>query len=155
RANCELSCLRIKGRDIRSLIAKNPTFGMAFANVLRNKQRIFREYDAFINHLFTKVNLGFVPLREMITTYLNLESIIHPLARSQSIDFDALNYVLSRLPKSITKISSIFLTVQLPDMYSNIVQSIQLETKRSKKRKFFELIPGKSIVLLRDRETDI
>ncbi len=155
RANGQLTCVRIEGDDIRTLISANPAFGMAFAAALRNKQRVFRGYDAFTNLLFSKVNTGFVSLRELTEAYLDLGSILHPHARQLSIDFGALDYALSRLPYEITRITSFFLTEELPGMYRSIKDGIQLKTKRSRKRKFLEVLPGKCLVLLRDRETDI
>lgn len=155
RANGRLTCARVAGRDIRELVSTSPAFRMAFATALREKQRVFHGYEAFTNKLFSKVNTGFVSLRELIDVYLDLDSILHPHARQGAIDFDALGYAMSRLPGDITRITSFFFAEVLPDMYRSTQDRIRLDTKRARKRIFLEVLPGKCLVLLRDRETDI
>lgn len=155
RANGRLTCARVAGRDIRELVSTSPAFRMAFATALREKQRVFHGYEAFTNKLFSKVNTGFVSLRELIDAYLDLDSILHPLARQDKIDFDSLGYTMSRLPGNITRITSFFFAEELPDMYRSIQDRIRLDTERARKRKFLKVLPGKCLVLLRDRETDI
>jgi CRP-like cAMP-binding protein len=155
RSNGTSTCARIDGSQIRALIEANPAFSMAFSVVLRDKQRIFRGYETFTNLLFSRMNTGFVSLRELTDSYLDLESILHPRARKHEIDFGSLEYAMNRLPEEITRMTSFFLTEVLPDMYQLTQDRLQLRTQRSRKRKFLEVLPGKCLVLLRDLETDV
>ncbi len=155
RASGNTKCVQLTGDDIRAAVQTNHSFGSAFAFNLLNKQRIFHGYEVFMNLLFSKVAQGYLSLDELIPGYLGLNSILHEHARQPEIDFGALGYALSRLPNDITRLSTLLLTEDFADMYRGIQNEIRLPSKRSSKRKFFEIMPGKCTVQLRDRKTDI
>jgi hypothetical protein len=147
-------CLSFTGKDIRRLIAKNPTFCQAFAAALRTKQRIFQGYDNFVNLLFSQAQGGLVKIRDLMEGYRGLRSILHPGGHQEEIDFEALYYVLPRLPEDITSTSALFLSEDLPEMYRKVREQVRASSRRAKKREFYGILPGKSLILLRDGMTD-
>ena len=122
---------------------------------MRKKQRIFHGYDAFVNLLASQVDTGVLQLRNIVEAYRGLNSILHRGARQEALDLDALSYVMPRLPMNITSALSLYLAEDLPDMYRPVREAIRAASHRAKKREFYEVLPNKFLVLLRDRMTDI
>lgn len=154
-----LSYYRIPGDLLRRLVGQNPLFKRAFASSLRNKQRIFHGYDAFMGLITTQEARGVVQLDEFIETYRGLRSVLHRTEDNGAedndrIDFDALAYVLPRLPDHITSLFVLHLVEDLPEAYLQVQETLQASTQRAKKRRFYSLLPGKCLVLLRDRLSD-
>jgi DNA-binding response OmpR family regulator/CRP-like cAMP-binding protein len=149
-----VSCFSLPGEVIRNLVAKNSIFRQAFATTFRDKIRIFRGYEIFVNHLFSEMEKSGVKLGDLIESYRELHSILHKGASAQAIDFAALAYAIPRLPQSITSVSALYLAEHLPDMYQEIREEIQIPSLRAQKRKFYAIAPGKIMVLLRDHTTD-
>lgn len=150
-----LKYYRLAGEDMRTLVRQNAIFRQAFASVLDNKQRIFHGYDTFVNRLTTQEASGVVQLRDLIEAYRGLRSILHQANVGSSIDFDALRYVLPRLPDHITSTFALRLVEDLPEAYAQVDDVLQAASQRARKRRFYKLAPGKSLVLLRDRLSDL
>ena len=147
-------CFVLDGADIRELVKTNLTFSRAFASVFRHKYRLLAGYDAFLHLLFTKAEGEVVLLSDLVKAYQGLQSILHQAGSHHRLDFDALAYTLPRLPNSITAISSLILADELPAMYSTVEAGIRLSSRRAKRRRFYEILPGKALVVLRDHMTD-
>jgi CRP-like cAMP-binding protein len=148
------SCIVFRGEDIRRLVRQNGKFCRAFASVLRSKQRIFQGYDHFIRLLFHGTEGRLVELRDLVGAYRGMQSILHRGAVDPAIDFDALGYVLPRLPQEITSASVVLLAEELPEAYREVRSLIRVVAERGKKREFFRDLPGRLLILLRDGMTD-
>ena len=118
------TCLRIKGNDIRSFLKKNLSFHYAFSSALRYKQQIFLAYQMFVDFLREKMKLKTFSLDEILPLYKDLHPILHRGAADAAIDFQALQYALSKLPKDITSSSFIVLAEYLPETYQPLVEDI-------------------------------
>lgn len=153
-ADGPVKCIVVSGSEVRALIEGNCSFSQAFAAALRTKQRIFLGYDNFVNLLFTQAESGLVKIRELIEAYRELNSVLHQAGAADEIDFDALAYVLPRLPENLTAMSALFLTEDLPDMYRKVRDAARISAQRATKREFYEVLPGKGLILLRDETTD-
>jgi CRP-like cAMP-binding protein len=149
-----LKYYRINGEMLRTLVRQNPLFSLAFASSLRNKQRIFHGFEAFMGLVTTQEAQGVVQLSDLIESYRGLRSVLHRTNEEHRIDFDALAYVLPRLPDHITSLFVLHLVEDLPEAYMQVQDTLQATSRRAKKRRFYTLLPGKCLVLLRERFTD-
>lgn len=149
-----LSYYPLAGADVRTLVEANRSFRRAFASILRNKQRIFHGYDTFVSLLSMRQASGQVQLSELISAYHGLGSVLHQSGPDQDIDFDALTYVLPRLPDNITATAVLYLAEDLPELVEPIQLTLKAKSQRGSKRYFYDLLPGKSLVLLRDHLSD-
>lgn len=153
-ARTPLTFIRLDGHVLRDLVKKNPLFRRAFASVLRNKQRVFHGYDTFMGLISTREAQGVVQLNDFADSYRELRSVLHHWDDGDQIDFDALAYVLPRLPDHITSLFVLHLVEDLPEAYLQVQDILQASTQRAKKRRYYSLLPGKCLVLLRDRLSD-
>jgi hypothetical protein len=135
-------------------VGQNPLFSRAFASSLRNKQRIFHGFEAFTGLVTTQEIQGVAQLSDFIDSYRGLRSVLHRTDERHQIDFDALAYVLPRLPDHITSLFVLHLVEDLPEAYLQVQDTLQATSRRAKKRRFYTLLPGKCLVLLRERLTD-
>ena len=153
-AQGEVACAVLSGADVRRLAHENSQFSQAFATALRSKQRLFQGYEAFVNRLFMQMDAGLIQLRDMVTLYRDLNPILHAANHEQTLDLEALAYVIPRLPAGITATLAILLTEDMPEMYRPVRQLIRADSRRVKKREFYQVLPNKLLALLRDRTTD-
>jgi CheY-like chemotaxis protein len=144
----------LSGEDIRTLVVQNSMFSQAFATILRNKQRLFHGYETFVNLLFTQVDKGFIQLWDLVEVYRELHPVLHPGSFQSEPDFNALGYVIPRLPESITSAQALVLAESLPKMYQPVREALRSPSQRAKKRDFYDVLPNKILALLRDRTTD-
>jgi hypothetical protein len=70
------------------------------------------------------------------------------------LDFNALGYIMPRLPETITSTLTIHLAEYLPMMVHPVRDALRSVSQRAKKRDFYNILPNKIIMLLRDRTTD-
>jgi CRP-like cAMP-binding protein len=149
-----VDCFVLAGADIRALVKTNSTFSRGFANVFQHKHRIFAGFETFQNVLFAGMTSGALALNDLLDGYLALKSILHTHATDSVIDFDALDYVLPRLPDNVTTLSDLILTEELPAIYRDVQDVIRLPSQRSSKRGFYAIAPGKTLTVLRDSSSD-
>lgn len=147
-------CLPIPGAMMRQLVTTNPALNHAFATALADKQRIFHAYEAFVNLVFSRVHHGVIHLRELLDAYRRLDSILHRASDQEDVDLNALAYVLPRLPEKITATSALYFSEDLPEMYQPVQEQARARSRRGRKRHFYHVLPGKDLILLRDRMTD-
>jgi CheY-like chemotaxis protein len=150
----DVRCFALHGEDVRSLVASNAMFRHAFATALRTKHHIFRGYEAFTNLLFTQAEEGRLHLDDLIDAYRGLHSVLHHGSASKELDLDALAYIMPRLPGNITSVQTLYLAEELPSMFQEADEHFDLSARRAKKRKFYEILSNKVLVLLRDPMTD-
>lgn len=144
-ASNEVQCILIPNKDILYFLKVNLSFGYAFAELLRYKQKIFNNHGKFINLLLMKKNKGVFKLEDIIAAYKKIFPILHVGSQGPEIDFNALSYVLSHLPNNITAQQRLVLTESLPSNYPSI---------KNEKHNFIEFAQGKIFAILRDDTTD-
>ena len=153
-AGHDVSCIRMRGEDIRSLLKRNLSFNYAFSSSLRYKQQIFSAYQLFINSLYKKKELKAFTLNDILPLYKNLHPILHQGSANPAIDFPALQYSLSKLPSEITTSSLIVLAEYLPETYHHLLGTVITKSNKANRKHFYQILPGKILILLRDEITD-
>jgi CRP-like cAMP-binding protein len=91
-AHTPLKYYQVSGELMRALVGQNPLFSRAFASSLRNKQRIFHGFEAFMGLVTTQEAQGVVRLSDLIGSYRGLRSVLHRTDEEHRIDFDALAF---------------------------------------------------------------
>lgn len=150
----ETTCLVVNGSLLRTLINNNLRFCYGFGSLLRNKQKIFLAFDRFINLLFSKQIQEKFNISDIIPAYKRLLPILHRHCRDEMLDFFALRFVVSKLPKQLTRIDQIELARHLPKSYQIVEDVSHFQSKKISKQVFYEVFPGKFFILLRDDTTD-
>jgi CRP-like cAMP-binding protein len=149
-----VSCLRIKGEDIRSLLKENLSFYYAFSSSLRYKQQIFSAFQLFLNVIHDKKRQKTFALHELLPLYKNLHPVLHQGLTKKTIDFPALQYALSKLPREITSSSLVVLAEYLPEPYEHLHETLISKSSQVHRKYSCPILPGKILVLLRDETTD-
>jgi CRP-like cAMP-binding protein len=145
----------LEPEEFLGLIKASAPFAQALGNTLREKQGLFRAFDAFMAALQHGASNNAFDLKELVARYEALEPALHPHAREARIDFAALTYVLKRLPAQITETFAIYLTDTLPPRLLCADELFEPVPTDARRRTVYELMPGKSLVLLRDGVSDL
>lgn len=149
-------CVSLGGARFMRLVRESRTFAQALADILRDKQGIFAAFDAFMAELLQGVALQELSLRRILPRYKLLEPALHPhVADPSTIDFGALTYAIRRLPENVTTTFAWFLADNLPLLYSAPGETFRAVTTDARPRGVYEMLPGKSMVLLRDGLSDL
>jgi len=149
-ATTQVVYLKISASLIFSLLKRNPYFCSAFAFALREKQKIFSHFNSYLSLLMTlKANRVFA-INEIISAYESLSPILHRGCHQKNIDFNALYYAVSRLPDNLTSMHLLVLSEDILSFYKIVEKHIKLDAEKGKKVNFFEVLPGKVLILLRD-----
>lgn len=149
-------CARIDGATFLSLFAKSPPFALAFSNILRDKQGIFYTFDQFMAELLHGLSRGWINVKALVAHYKALRPALHAHVNDPvTFDFGALAYAIPRLPENITTTFTFFLTDNLPVLYSEPDSVFKLVPIKARRRTVYEMLPGKSMVLLRDGLSDL
>lgn len=156
RAVSAATCAVIEGDRFLALLGESPAFGQALGNILREKQGLFRAFDAFMAELLHGVAEQHVNFRELRRRFLRLQPALHHHAQDRDvIDVEALSYALRRLPDNITRCYMIYMTDNLDELLARPAgRFIEIETA-ARRRTVFEMVPGKIMVLLRDGISDL
>jgi hypothetical protein len=154
RALSEVKCILLSLDTLEELLNNHQQFSLTIAKALRNHQGVFAPIENFCLTLEQAAKKGTLILADFETTYKNTNPALHPKIHCNEIDFNAWSYSLNRLPNNITMTHNIFLTRHLPALYNSIKNQQQVST-RYRRRASWSLSPGKSLVILRDRQTDL
>ena len=145
----------LSGDEFLELIHSSRSFAQAFGAILREKQRIFDAFDQFIAELMRGIGNGSIDIRRLLPLYRILEPALHPGANVPEIDFPALKYAVSRLPKNVTRNFIYLLTDDLLFEFSMPDATFVSIPTSARRRNVWEMLPGKSMVLLRDGLSDL
>lgn len=153
-ANGQVKCFSVNSEHIISLAKENIYFCQAMASSLQSKHKIFENFDSYINLLKNMRFKKIFEVKEIVKSYQLLSPILHVGCRMKEIDFNALSYVVARLPENVVSMNCLFLSEDLPEFCKMIKKNIQLNSEKSKKVSYFEIMPGKIMTLLRDDLSD-
>ncbi|MFO0660061.1 MAG: cyclic nucleotide-binding domain-containing protein [Polyangiaceae bacterium] len=143
------------GSRFLALIQGSPTFARAIADLLRSKQKILVAFDQFLAQLTMAAGVGEIRFGSLLRTYRNLEPALHPALASNEIDFGALLYAVRRLPENATRTFVFFLTDTLPQVWDAPGKAFHEVASGVRPRGVYEVMPGKSMVLMRDGTSDL
>lgn len=90
----------------------------------------------------------------LLNYYRKMDSCLHPFALSPTLDTNAWLYAIRRLPQNVTSTLVFFITTKNPEVLSHPEVSSPVKTA-SRPRQIFQTMPGKSVAVLRDLETDL
>ncbi len=146
---------KLDGAVLIQLLSDSPVFARAFADILREKQGLFADFDKFLAELQHGASRGHITIPRLLHLYRPLKSALHRKVNSTEIDFDALNYAIRRLPENVTRTLSWFLVSDLPYLYSDAENTFPAIHTDARRRAVWEMLPGKNLVLLRDGMSDL
>ena len=155
-ASQEVRLRSVEAADFLGLIHEEAAFAHALGSVLRERQGLFRAFDAFLAELMHGVSHDVVHMRELVRRYRELEPAIHPLAlEDEALDFDALRYAIKRVPEGIFSYYMIYLTDVIHDHLEAPTQQFRRVETSARRRVVYEMAPGKLMVILRDGVSDL
>lgn len=156
RAVERVRALSIPGERFLRLVHESTPFAQALGSILRDKQGIFTPFDHFRFELLRAVSKGSVDLHRLLPYYEDLRPALHPHASDvDTIDLGALSYAVRRLPDNLTRTLSFYLTEALPALYNEPDSRFEAVDTAGRRRAVYEMMPGKSMVLVRDGISDI
>jgi CRP-like cAMP-binding protein len=149
-------CLVLSGERFLTLVAESPPFAQALARILREKHRIFEPLERFLAEVEAGIARGEIGLRQLLPLYAASAPALHPwLGDPARVDWGALSYAVRRLPANATATLAWFLTDDMPEHYARLARQLPEIPTEARPRTVLELVPGKSMVLLRDGLSDL
>jgi hypothetical protein len=155
RAESDTRCCSMEGERFLRLLRDSKAFALSFGTILKDEQGIFSAFERFSAELMKEMTQGYVDIRKLSGFYADLEPALHPLALSQEIDFSALTYAVRRLPENVTRNFAFLLTDDLPTEFGSPAQIFKAIPSKARRRDIWEMIPGKSMVMLRSGTSDL
>jgi CRP-like cAMP-binding protein len=151
--DCQTACM--PGETFLELLRDEPHMAHALTFILRDKQGVFTDFDRFLAEVKLGASRGHLVIGKLLPIYRRLRPSLHPLCESSSIDFSALAYVVRRLPTNVATTFVWFATDEMPDRYAASRELFRDTTARARRRVTWEMMPGKSMILLRDGMSDL
>ena len=148
-------CAKIPAATFLDVTAESASFRRALATVLRDKQGIFFAFDEFMAELMHGAAELRFDMREIVRRYRALRPSLHRHVGGSAIDVGALAYAMRRLPVNIGRTLALFLTNDFPQLYEPMSGRFLEVSTAARRRAVFEMMPGKSMVLLRDSVSDL
>ncbi len=139
-----------------SMLRGSRAFAQALGSVLRDKQGVFQAFDHFDAELKRAVAQGYINITRITPLYRALNPAIHRgAADDRYIDFGALIYAVRRLPQNVTHTFGYLLVDELPQAYTPPEHFFRVINTDARRRDVWEMLPGKSMVLLRSGLSDL
>lgn len=154
QAQNRVNCMIIDGDTLRKHIHTNINFRYSFSSILRHKHKLFGNYDGFIHLLMQMKDEKRFFVLELLEDYKLLLPSLHSRCTDEAIDFSVLSYVISRFPQQLHILNELILVLDLPSQYESIKDKISITAVVQSKRSFYEILPGRILVVLRDDLTD-
>ncbi|MFN2312404.1 MAG: cyclic nucleotide-binding domain-containing protein [Spirochaetia bacterium] len=156
RAMQEAQIAVLTGDTFLSLLRGSRAFAQALGTVLREKQGVFQAFDHFDAELKRAVAQGYINITRITPLYRALNPAIHRgAADDRYIDFGALMYAVRRLPQNVTHTFGYLLVDELPQAYTPPEHFFRVIHTTARRRDVWEMLPGKSMVLLRSGLSDL
>jgi len=143
------------GDILLELLREQPAFAQGLGAALRQKQGIFVPFERFLAELQHGATQGHIVLPKLLHRYYPLVSALHRGCNDEAIDFGALGYAVARLPKNIGSTLQLLLTEEVPYLYQDPNGIFEVIETPARRRSVWEIMPGKSLVLLRDGWSDL
>ncbi len=156
RAVEPVRCFAMTGERFLRLLRESRPFAHALGTILRDKHGIFAAFDHFTAELVRGAARGHIDIPELLPRYQELEPALHPFAEDMGrIDLSAFAYAIRRLPENVTRTFGYLLTDDLPGIYSSPDLLFRKVATSARRRDVWEMLPGKSMVLLRNGLSDL
>lgn len=151
----ETICYAVPAEPFLRLIRSSRAFAESLGSILQDKQGIFAAFSSFSAEIMRAINRGFLDIRGMLRHYRALRPALHPLLKSREIDFGALLYAVRRLPSNVSRNHTYLLTDDLPMEFADPELLFTSVGSAARRRDVWEILPGKSMVLLRSGMSDM
>ena len=156
RALGEVRALAIPGDRFLDVIEESTAFAQALGAILRDKQGVFAAFTRFRVALLQQIAGGSVDLERLLPLYEALQPALHPdVSDPRKTDAGGLAYAVRRLPDNLTRTLSFYLTDILPKMYADPDNRFRAVPTAARRRSVYEMLPGKSMVLVREGISDV
>lgn len=156
RAVGDCRCLAIAADDLNELITGDVAFAQALANILRERQGIFRGFELFDAELTRGIGYGHISIQKLVPLYQALAPALHPHANDpERLDVGALDYAVRRLPHNISATFAFLIRDELPSVYQRPDEFFPAILTDARRRAVWEILPGKNLFLTRTGESDI
>ena len=155
RALAPVRAFALPGERFLALIDESPPFAQAMRDILRDKQKILAAFDEFLAEVLSGVARGELHMPTVIARYRALVPALHGLLHAPEVDHAALLYAARRLPDNVTRTFAFFLTDNIPAVWTDPSRSFSPVRSDVRPRSVYEMLPGKSMVLLRDGLSDL
>lgn len=151
----ETICYAVPAGPFLELIRSSRAFAESLGSILQDKQGIFAAFTSFSAEIMRAINRGFLDIRGMLRHYRALRPALHPLLKSREVDFGALLYAVRRLPSNVSRNHTYLLTDDLPTEFADPDELFPSVGSAARRRDVWEILPGKSMVLLRSGMSDM
>ncbi len=156
RASTVVRVAALQPQTLHQLLRSQPAFAQALGAVLREKHGILLPFERFLTELRHSAAKGHVVIARLLYRYRQLNPALHPHAQDPNrIDFGALSYALARLPDNIGDTLTLMLTENMPYLYSQPKSAFKAVGTAARRRTVYEMMPGKSMVVMRDGLSDL
>lgn len=150
----------IKPNDFLDILCPFSKFSKFISRNILNKDKVFSELDEFKSYVLHCVDNKNIDIDKLISLYKKIDSCLHTKACSNSeIDFNAWSYAINRLPSNIFTTFTYILINKIPAIFSTkekvameLIPKVQTELRN---RDVFKYMEGKSMVIVRELETDV
>jgi CRP-like cAMP-binding protein len=143
------------GSVMRALVLDNPAFAQAVGSRMRDRQRLFEPFERFLAAIRHESSRGHIVIARLLPIYQDLRPALHRGLAGPGIDFDALSYAVRRLPDNITGTFTLFATDIVPWLYTAADQAFIPMDTAARRRTAYAMMPGKSLIMLRDGLSDL
>ena len=155
RAVTPVTLQSFPGDLLLDLLREQPAFAQGLGAILRDKQAIFIPFERFLSALRHDASEGHIVLPQLLHAYRQLDSALHRGCQDTRIDFSALSYAVARLPRNIGSTLQLLLTENVPYLYATPSDTFSVVSTAARRRSVWEIMPGKSLILLRDGWSDL
>ncbi len=156
RAARDCVCYAMAGEVLLQLIERSKAFAQALGTILRDKQGVFVGFDRFKLELTRGANNGYINISRLVPLYRRLQPALHHGASSSTeLDFHALTYAVRRLPSNVTHTFAYLLIDEIPAVYDPPESFFPTIKTQARRRDVWEMLPGKSMVLIRSGLSDL
>ena len=151
-ARTDVRCLAVPGERVLAAARASPVLAQALAGLLTEREGVFECFNHFVAAVTDGEARGELDMQLLLERYERLEPLLHPqLSDPDTIDFDALEYSLRRLPSNVTRTVSLLLSEVLPSAAGADLTPVS----GAMRRPAYELTPGETVVLLRESHSDV
>lgn len=124
-----------------------------------NKDKVLDDLLKFKNYVMEKVDQGGIEIDKIIAIYKKINPCLHSKLHSDAVDFSAWFYSLNRLPSNVLD-TFVFVLINKPPkvLFSKdqlAEDYIPRVLTKGRNRDVFKFLDGKSVIVVREMETDV
>lgn len=135
-------------------------FATFISRNIRYKDKVLDSLSGFRNYVLSYIDKGPIDVNRLIKLYKKFLPCLHPLCNNNDkVDIMALTYALNRLPCNVFETYVYILTNKAPKLLvldKELTSKLMPKQKTSaRNRDVYKYLDGKSLVVVKDLETDV